>query len=339
MLKPASLILFLLMAACAHTDPGPASEAGRLEAAVQREASQGFSGTVLVARGDRTLLLRGYGRVGGVAMRPDTRFWISSMGKQFVSAAILLLRDEGALALDDPISRWIPDAPPDKGAITLRQLLSHTSGLPQGYRGEEAATNAEAVRSIMAAPLASANQGRFVYSNDNYQLAAAVVERISGLAYREFVRLRFFAPLRLSNSGVASGPAGVAPTRDDTPERLLQPQWGIEGHFASAPDLLAWYRALRAGRVLQPESVRDLWSPAVRIGEGQAALGWFVSVTPRGTRRVWTRGNDDFGPNSLLYTYPDQDLAIIILSHAGQKTADISFSRALLAGIEEALGL
>ena len=77
----------------------------------------------------------------------------------------------------------------------------------------------------------------------------------------------------------------------------------------------------------------------VTIGEGQAALGCFVTTTGRGTRRIWTRGNDDFGPNSLIYVYPDRDLVIVILTHAGQKTEDISWSRALVGDLEAALGL
>jgi len=81
----------------------------------------------------------------------------------------------------------------------------------------------------------------------------------------------------------------------------------------------------------------QLWTPAVQIQEGQAALGWFVSKTALGTRRVWTRGNDDFGPNSLLYTYPDRDLVIIILTHAGQKNDNVTYSRDLLPKLESAL--
>src|SRR5947207_9035373 len=98
---------------------------------IRKHVADGFSGTVLVARGDRVLIDRGYGSIGGVPMRPATRYWISSTGKQFVAAAILLLQEQGKLRLQDPISRWFPEAPPDKRAITIAQLLSHTSGIVQ----------------------------------------------------------------------------------------------------------------------------------------------------------------------------------------------------------------
>lgn len=311
-----------------------------LEAAIQAEVRQGFSGTVLVARGGNILLLRGYGSVGGVPMRGTTRYWISSMGKQFVSAAVMALHDQGRLDLDAPIRRWIPDAPADKAGLTLRQILSHQSGLPQGYVGEGAETNAEAVRGIMAVPLAAAPGQRFIYSNDNYQLAAAIVERASGLTYRDFITRHFLARFGMRDSGVADGSRDrIAPTRETVPPRLLRPNWGIEGHYASAPDLLRWYRALASGRAVRSTSWRTLTAPARRIGEGETALGWFLSATPRGTRRLWTRGNDDYGPNSLLYAYPERDLVIIVLSHAGQRTEDLSQSRAMLAALEQALAL
>lgn len=307
--------------------------------AIQKEVTDGFSGTVLVAKGDRVLLSRGFGSIHGIPMRPATRFWISSTGKQFVAAAILLLQQQGKLSLSDPISRFLPEAPADKGGITIAQLLSHTSGIVQGYEGEGSSSNAEAVRRILAVPLETPRTHQFVYSNENYQLLAAIVERISGLRYQEFEQRHFFAPLHLTNSGIAQGPAGVAPTRDATPDRLKKANWGIEGHYSSAGDLFHWYRALSSGKVLSRASLDQLWSPVVPIGEGQAALGWFLTKMPSGTRRVWTRGNDDFGPNSLIYAYPDRDLVIIILTHGGQKTEDISWSRALIGDLEAALKL
>jgi CubicO group peptidase (beta-lactamase class C family) len=327
--------LGLLLAAAAPPAPSTAT----IDRVVRKNVAQGFSGTVLVAKGDHAILDRGYGSVHGVRMRPDTRYWISSTGKQFVAASVLLLQQQGKLSLDDPISRFLPEAPPDKRAITIRQLLSHTSGIVQGYEGEASASNAEAVRRILAVPLETPRVHRFLYSNENYQLAAAIVERVSGLTNRQIERKRLFVPLGLKETGIAQGAAGVAPTRDATPERLRKPNWGIEGHYSTTSDLFRWYRALRAGRVLDKASLKQLWTPVVPISEGEAALGWFVTTTPRGTKRIWTRGNDDFGPNSLIYIYPDRELVIVILTHGGQKTDDISWSRALVVDLEAALRL
>ena len=151
------LALALAVAGGAATAASPRSAAAPTPATIERvvgqNAAHGFSGTVLVAKGDRVLLDRGYGAVHGVRMRADTRYWISSTGKQFVAAAILLLQEQGKLGLDDPIAGWFPEAPADKRAITIAQLLSHTSCIVQGYEGEESSSNAEAVRRILAVPL------------------------------------------------------------------------------------------------------------------------------------------------------------------------------------------
>jgi CubicO group peptidase (beta-lactamase class C family) len=103
---------------------------------LQAEVARGFSGAVTVARGRTTLLDKAYGEERGTAMRSDTRFWIASAGKPFTSAAVLKCKEKGLLGLDDPISRFFPAAPPDKRAITVRQLLAHLSGFDQSYVSE-----------------------------------------------------------------------------------------------------------------------------------------------------------------------------------------------------------
>jgi len=152
-----------LPAAAAPSAPSTAT----IERVVRKNVAEGFSGTVLVAKGDRVIFDRGYGLVHGVRMRPDTRYWISSTGKQFVAAAVLLLQQQGKLSLDDPISRFLPEASPDKRAITIRQLLSHTSGIVQGYEGEASASNAEAVSRILAVPLETPRVHRFLVGDNS----------------------------------------------------------------------------------------------------------------------------------------------------------------------------
>src|SRR5262245_34783044 len=96
----------------------------RLDDAVQTEAKAGFSGAVLVQHRGKLLVDKGYGALKQIEMSPDTRFWIASLGKQFTSAAVLKCQDRGFLRLDDPVARFFPDAPEDRKAITVRQLLS-----------------------------------------------------------------------------------------------------------------------------------------------------------------------------------------------------------------------
>jgi CubicO group peptidase (beta-lactamase class C family) len=316
-----------------------AAMTAQLDEIVRSEVARGFSGAVLVARGDTVLLDKGYGAIKGVAIRSDSKFWISSTGKQFASAAVLACRDEGWLTLDDPVARFFPDAPADKRAITIRQLLSHLSGFAQSYVSEGHATRAAAVAAILAEPLTDAPGNKFHYSNSNFQLAAAIVEVASGDDYQHFILNKLLLRAGLHDTGFSShgGWRLPVPGREEMPAHLSAPEWGAEGWFSTTHDLYRWYRALRAGRVLRPGSVAELFTPVAPIQEGRAALGWFIGTTDTGIVRVFTRGNDDWGPNSLLYAYPDSDMIVIVLTHAGMADADNSWSRLIHRRIERAL--
>ena len=377
----AILALLLMLAACGCASPAAERRlasndplASAVRSVAESNAAAGFAGVVLVARGDQILLFEGYGQAGGEAIERDSRFWIASAGKQFVAAAILQLAERGRLRLDDPLWRFFPGAPPDKAAITIRQLLSHTSGLGQSYVSENqtgreqavaqmlaeplqgppgsafrysnsniqlAAAIVEAVSQMLAEPLQEPPGAAFRYSNSNIQLAAAIVEVISGLDYADFARRHLWRPAGLVATGLAGdeGAEEVLPIGRPLPPRLRQAYWGEQGAYSSAGDLFRWYRALRRGRILGPESLETLFAPVIAIGEGHSALGWFTGVSPSGQRLIFTRGNEDFGANSLIYAYPDRDILIIVLTHAGNAADGTSWSRKVHRELEAALGL
>ncbi|MEO6579695.1 MAG: serine hydrolase domain-containing protein [Sphingomicrobium sp.] len=303
------------------------------------QVMNGFSGAVLVARHGHVILNCGYGSVHGVPMQRDTLFRISSIGKQFVSAAVVRLQREGKIDLDEPLGRLLPKVPQDKASITMRQILSHTSGLPQGYIGEQSTDAESAIRAILQIPLQAPPGTKFIYANDNYQLAAAIVERISKRGLARFEEEQLFRPLGLRGISSYGAERGIAPTNEPLPPRLATSQWGTSGHVATAQDLYRWYRALAAGNVVGMAGYRELTTGVVKIGEGEAGLGWFMGRTAKRTRTIFTRGNDDFGPNSLIYDYPTRNITIVILTHAGNKDPETSWSRAILADIEGQFGL
>jgi CubicO group peptidase (beta-lactamase class C family) len=327
----------------ARQDP-LADEAGltrAMDGAIRAEVPRGFSGAVLVARGKATLLDAAYGSERGVVMRSDTRFWVASVGKQFTSAAVLRCQEKGWLLLDDAIGRFFPNAGADKQGVTVRRLLGHLSGLDQSYVSEGASDRETAVREMLALPLAGAPGKTFRYSNSNYQLAVAIVEVASGRPYSEFVRNELWRTADLRDTGFAGEPGArsVAPARGDTPPRLATGDWGGEGVYSTTHDLLRWHRALRSGRVLSPASVDRLFEAVAPIGEGEVALGWFLGRTGRGSRRIFTRGNEDFGANALVYAYPDSETVIIVLTHAGDADDGTSWSRRVHATLEALLSL
>jgi CubicO group peptidase (beta-lactamase class C family) len=193
---------------------------------------------------------------------------------------------------------------------------------------------------MLREPLIDPPGARFHYSNSNYQLAVAIVEVVSRVPYRDFVR-SMWKKARLVRTGFSGDPGadGVAPAASPLPGRLRNPGWGGEGIYSTVGDLFAWYRALRNGRIISRSRADVLFSPVAPIGEGQTALGWFLGRTSEGIARIFTRGNEDFGANSLLYAYPDSGTVVVVLTHAGDASDELSWSRSVLQKIEDALGL
>ena len=265
-----------------------------LDRVIEQQVAHGFSGVVLIARGGQPIVFRGAGSLAGVKIRRESPFWIASGAKQFTSAAILSLVEARRLRLDDRLDRFFPDAPPDKAAITIRQLLAHTSGLAQSYSFEGARGRSEAVAAMFSEPVKAPPGGTFSYSNANYALAAAIIEVASGQEYDRYVR-RLWGRAGLVATGFSGTPeaALVSPVTGELPLRLRVKAWGGHNVFSSATDLFRWYRALQTRRVLRPSSVRALFAPAAQITEGQTGLGWFLGRTVAGNPFIFTRGNDD----------------------------------------------
>ena len=337
-----ALLVIAIVGCVVHSRTTRSSDSAlttRLDESIAREVPIGFSGAVLIAKGDEILLNRGYGALRGVPMRADSRFWIASAGKQFTSAAILKCAERGLLNLEEPMSRFIPDAPADKRTITVKQLLAHLSGLGQSYVSEGSTSRDDAVHRILSEPLVDQPGNTFHYSNNNYQLAVAIVEIVSGNDYRDFLRRELLDPAGLHDTGFNATPGAkrVVPAREEMPTRLQRESWGGQGEYSTTRDLFRWYRILQARSLLNEDSVRSLFTPVTPIHEGEAALGWFSGRSKAGTTRIFTRGNEDWGPNALLYAYPDDDVVIVILSHAGNTEHDVSWTRDLHAKLEDIL--
>jgi CubicO group peptidase (beta-lactamase class C family) len=313
-----------------------------MDSTLRAEVAAGFSGTVLVASHGTVVLESGYGSIRGTPISTDTRFWIASTAKQFVGAAVLRCQEQGLLSLGDSLGLFFfPNAPSDKRGITIRQLLSHTSGLAQSYVSEAQASRESAVRAMLAVPRDQSQGAAFTYSNSNIQLAVAIVELVSGRSYQVFARRELWAPAGMSSTGFAgdSGATDVAPAFAETPQRLSQSSWGGEGVYSTANDLFRWHEALRNGRVLSRRSTEQLFAPVAAISEGHTGLTWFSSQSPSGYLRVFIRGNEDFGPNSLVYAYPEREIVIVVLTHAGTADAQRSWSRVIHAQLEHLLAL
>jgi len=160
-----------------------------LDRYVRELAGYGYSGSVLVEQHGEVVLDQGYGladRAHNMPFTADTLFDIASISKPFTAAAVLRLEMRGKLKVEDKLGRFFPDAPPDKAAITLHQLLTHTSGLPESIGQEyDPLARKGFLRRVFATKLLFPPGGRFSYSNVGYSLLAAVVEQVSGKPFGE----------------------------------------------------------------------------------------------------------------------------------------------------------
>lgn len=306
-------------------------------------------GAVAVMRKGEVVFSRGYGMANletGTPVAPDTVFRIGSVTKQFTAAAILLLCEDGLIALDDPVARHLPRFDQDD-QTTIRQLLNHTAGLVDypgrtGFRDREMwlpLTTEQLVDYVLSAtPLHDFEPGsRWSYSSSNYVIAGAVVEAVSGQSLGAFLKARIFDPLGMMDTAMDDA-REVVPRRADGYDRARIEEPGylnaraisMSGPFAAGamrstmPDLLKWSHALMHGRVLRPGSYREMITPG-RLADGSPAF----ALASDGTRHPISYGlgittPDGNGPpklghdgaidgfTAMVTTYLDQKVTIAI---------------------------
>jgi CubicO group peptidase (beta-lactamase class C family) len=345
----------LIALACGHAAGAQTPDTARMEQVVRADATDSrFTGAVLVAKGDQVLFDRAYGAANlewAVSNAPDTRFPINSLAKQFTAAAVLLLEERGKLHLTDTVKTWWPDAPPAWDKITLFHLLTQTSGIPDyvdapdfGDTMKLRKAAQERIATIRDKPLEAAPGEKFAYSNSNYLLLGAIVERVSGQPYASFVQDNIFTPLGMKDSGAQS----TAPIprhasgyvhRDGMIVKATysDPSAGPGAIFSTTHDLLTWERALLDGKLLSPASLKKMMTP-FREANGPGApfkagygMGIYVGTAEDGRREISHTGSQP-GFVSMIAAYPDDRLFVILLSNIDSTTyADIASKLANVA--------
>lgn len=327
--------LTLLTAPLVAQSPRPLAQ--RLDSVAQSGvAAKRVVGTVaMVVRGNDTLLARGYGKADvewDVPMPVDAMFEVGSIAKQFTAAAILQLRDEGKLSLDDPLTRWLPDFDTRGNTVTLRRLMDHTSGivgiteLPEFgvLVSNQRFPRDSALALIRRQPFQFPTGTAQVYNNSAFILLGHVVEKASGMSYEDYVERRIFTPLGMTRSsycnstedvprrahgyGVQNGSVRRAPTNVHT--------WPFSaGSICStAGDLVIWLQALHGGKVLSARSYQEMITPS-SLTDGtplRYGMGLFVGNDARGLK-VIGHGGAIGGFVGQADWYPDAKMAVIVL--------------------------
>ena len=313
------------------------------DAAVQAAAHDtGFHGVVLVQKGDDIILNKAFS-TPEFPVVVQTRYWIASISKSFTATLIFRLRDDGLLSLDDPLSKFFPKAPPDKRGITVTQLLTHQSGLPNKYVSEGIADRAEAARRILALPLVHKPGEAFEYTNDGYSLLGLVASIAAHTDYSSLIDEKIFRPAAMMHSGFwpnCRGSKDILPLSVSLPARMLRPNWGYKGPdgiCSTAPDLALFMDAMLKRKILAEATVQEMWAPRRPVSAGSATAGWFWVVTPQGTDAVMTRGTDH-GHNSIITYYIKRSLIVVALSSSKDPDGPL-LARLLVDKLEKTLGL
>jgi CubicO group peptidase (beta-lactamase class C family) len=310
-----------------------------------RAAVDSFAGVVLVANGDSTLFAHAYGLADRERRLPntlDTQFNLASMGKMFTAVAVLQLVQQGKVALDAPVGRYLPNFPNRAVAsrVTVAQLLDHTSGLGTYFNTAYGAarprllTVADYVPLFAADTLRFAPGAHFFYSNAGYVVLGLIIERVSGQSYYDYIRDHVFKPAQMTHSGYYDpkganpsvaigytnlGPAGPrpGPAQPDSDQR--EPRGGpAGGGYSTAGDLLRFSHAL-LGHVLLDPARTELATTAKVPFEGPGTAGHFYGfgfgIDSTGTERIVGHAGGFPGVSTSLIMFTHRPVTIVVLTN------------------------
>ena len=311
--------------------------------------------SVAVALEDEPRLARGYGLAElehGVKTTPETLFRIGSITKQFTAAAVCLLAESLEVDVDVDLHDYVPDFPTQGHVVTVRHLLTHTSGIPS-YTGLGPSwertlplelDHAELLAMVAERPFDFPPGRSYRYNNTGYYLLGVLIENVSGVSYPEFVSRELTTPLGLAHTRYGSN-SDVIPDRAQgyrlvegelkNDELIGMSQPGAAGALLStASDLVAWDIALRAGRVVRPETYEEMTLPFLLEDARETEYGFGLFLADRDGRPCVSHGGGIKGFNSFLAHYPEHGVTIAVLSNSegfDSSEVELEIARALCA--------
>ena len=289
-----------------------------------------FSGTILVARDGKPIVSKGVGMANyewNIANTPETVFRLGSITKQFTSAAIMLLQERGKLNVNDPACKYITECPAAWEPITIRHLLTHTSGIPNytsfpGFMEKKAMLPVsvnDLVAEYKSKPLDFTPGEKNSYSNSGYHLLGVVIEKASGKPYADFLRENIFIPLGMKQTGYDSPrdlikwrASGYQRTNDGFVNAaymdMLIP-YAAGALYSTTGDLLIWDQALYTEKLLTRKSLDEMFTPF----KNNYAYGW--GVGKRLDRASTSHGGGIYGFATQIVRFTDDRVTVVVLSN------------------------
>ena len=298
-----------------------------------------------VTRNGSLVFAKGYGMADlehATAISTDTRFYIASVSKQFTAMSIVLLARDGRLSLDDPVRKWVPEVPLIGAGITLRHLLTHTSGLRDyftllavsGWPSDGQLTEPQFLDLVSRQKTLNFTPGdEFLYSNTGYVLLSIVVRRASGLSLRDFAADRIFKPLGMTQTEFRDDHTAVIPQRalgyqpNGATYRVSQPEFDVVGDggvYSTIGDLAKWDANFKTGAVGGREAIDILQQPG-RLNNGQT-IPYALALTIGQLHGLTTYSHSGAygGYRSTLLRFPAKDLSVITLCNNSRASSTLA---------------
>jgi CubicO group peptidase (beta-lactamase class C family) len=303
-----------------------------VKAEMQRQHIPGLS--LLVVKNGKSIVAEGYGLANvelQVPVKPETVFQSGSVGKQFTATAVMMLVEEGKIGLEDPLTKYFPDAPAPWNDVTVRELLSHTAGFgdyPKDFDMRKDWTEAEELKLIESIPLAYPPGTKWDYSNFGYVTLGILLHHVTGEFYGDFLHQRIFQPLGMTSTRIISE-ADIIPNRAAgyrlVKGELKNQEWvspvvntTADGSlYFTILDLARWDAALYTEKLLKRSSLDLMWTP-VKLKDGHTnksnyGFGWFIDQ--RSGHRCIHHGGSWQGFETSIARYVDDQLTVVALSN------------------------
>jgi D-alanyl-D-alanine carboxypeptidase len=354
------------------TTPEPEEMARTIARIAGKYTERGlFSGVILIAKDDKIIFEKAYGKASlawNTPMTLQTRLNVASIGKMFTGVAIAQLVEAGKVSYDDVVGKHLADYPDQdvRQRVTVRQLLSHTSGMgPNDYyqgagwlKRSHLRSVADYMKLVVGTPIGG-EPGTYHYLNSGYVILGALIERVSGMSFYDYVGEQIFKPAGMTRSFYpemdSEAPDVAVPLtnlfnkgENNYLYRLGRPRSAIYelaarggpqgGAYVTARDLFAFQRALRNGTLIRPSQYKEMTTPQGGPGAGAGGLtgvareGLGVEVITRNGHMFFGHTGGDLGVASIIYWYPDTGYTTIVLSNRDPRAARVlaNVTRALI---------
>lgn len=325
------LLLFVLFSVSSFAQDATAAKVDEfIRAEMQKQKIPGVS--LAVVKDGQIVYVKGYGFANiehQVPVKPETVFQSGSVGKQFTAAGVMMLVEDGKINLEDKIGKYFADAPDAWKDITVRHLLTHTSGMtdyPKNFDFRRDYTEDDFYKQIKAAPLAFQAGEKWAYSNLGYVTLGILINKVTGKFYGDFLQERIFKPLKMTTARIINE-ADIVPNRasgyvlvkgEVKNQEWVSPSLNTTADgalYLTVYDMAKWDAALSGEKFLKKTALEQIWTP-VKLNDGKThpyGFGWMFGEVNK--HRIIEHGGAWQGFKAMISRFPDDKLTVIVFAN------------------------